>query len=90
MAANLVESLEKSFSKMKESEEVALACLLDPRSKKQPFFFFLPDILTQAKAWLREEATPSDTREAETASDEGDPKEAKRRGPDPQSSRQSV
>lgn len=66
----MLESLEKKFYKVKESKEVVLTCLLDPHNKERPLS---PETLTQAKAWLREEAekTPPDTTPAETARDGG-------------------
>lgn len=58
---------------MKESEEVVLPCLLDPHYRE---CCCLPGTINQADAWLREEAkkTASDTKPAETASDQGDPR----------------
>ncbi|XP_065130356.2 zinc finger BED domain-containing protein 4-like [Paramisgurnus dabryanus] len=70
----MLESLNKRFSKLvKESKEVVLACLLDPRYKERPLS---AETLTQAKAWLREETemTPPDPTPTESASEEGDPK----------------
>lgn len=70
----MLESLDKRFSKLlKESKEMLLACLLDPRYKE---WSLSPETLTQAKAWLRGEAekTPPEPTPAESASDEGDPK----------------
>lgn len=51
--------MEKRFSKVKESKAVVLACLLNPCYKERPLS---PETLTQAKAWLTEEAekTPHD------------------------------
>uniref|UniRef100_A0A0K2VJE5 Zinc finger BED domaincontaining protein 4like [Oreochromis niloticus] n=1 Tax=Lepeophtheirus salmonis TaxID=72036 RepID=A0A0K2VJE5_LEPSM len=45
----MLNSLQKMFSKVKDSKEVVLACVLDPRYKERPL---VPEMLTKVKTWL--------------------------------------
>ncbi|XP_051800344.1 zinc finger BED domain-containing protein 4-like [Acanthochromis polyacanthus] len=68
------ESLDKRFSKIKDTKIVVLACLLDPRYKSHAFSS--ATTLSKAKRWLQEEdASTQETTQSEHAATEGSSKE---------------